>query len=158
MLMLDIAGTSLTAEDCHLLRQPQIAGVILFSRNILKARQVLELTKSIHQINENLIIGVDQEGGRVARLQSGFSPIPAMGSIKNAQDFTKYGYLLAYELQMVGIDFSFTPVLDLNYGTSQIIGDRALGQTADEVINYANALLDGLALAGIKGCGKHCHC
>jgi len=115
MLMLDIEGTSLTSEDCDLLKREQVAGVILFARNILDAKQVLELTRSIHKINPNLIIGVDQEGGRVVRLTKGFSNLPAMATIKNVQDFTKYGYLLAYEVKMVGIDFSFAPVLDINY-------------------------------------------
>jgi len=153
--MLDVLSTTLSRSDKQILMQPEIAGVILFAHNIVHPKQVIQLTSSIRKINPNLVIAVDQEGGRVQRLRRGFSKIPTMLSLNSLDDYTRYGFLLASELKMVGIDFSFAPVLDIDYGTSKVIGDRAFANNAKDVINFADAFIKGLHLGKMVAIGKH---
>ena len=80
-LMVDVAGAWLTADDRHLLRQPEVGGLIIFARNIEHPRQVRELCASIRAIRPDLLLAVDQEGGRVQRLRQGFVRLPAMRAI-----------------------------------------------------------------------------
>lgn len=162
-LMLDIAGTTLTEEDIQLLQQPQVGGVILFSRNIVSAQQVRALTDHMRQVRPDLLIAVDQEGGRVQRLKQGFTLLPAMGrfgelyqtapeqALSLAQDC---GWLMATEVLAVGIDFSFAPVLDLN-AVSDVIGDRAFSHSMRDIIALAQAFLTGMHAAGMATTGKH---
>ena len=132
-LMLDVEGKSLTPNDQALIRQPEVGGIILFGRNVESPEQVRTLTDSIRAIKPNILIAVDQEGGRVARFRQGFSPLPAMGQLGELFDHDPInalalafasGYLMASEVLAVGVDFSFAPVLDMN-GVSAVIGDRA---------------------------------
>ena len=162
-LMLDIAGTTLSSEDIELLQAPQVGGVILFARNIESPAQVRALTDHMRQICPDLLIAVDQEGGRVQRLKHGFTLLPAMGrfgelyqteperALSLAEDC---GWLMATEVLAVGIDFSFAPVLDLN-AISDVIGDRAFADNITDIIPLASAFLRGMQRAGMASTGKH---
>ena len=162
-LMLDIAGTTLTQEDIELLSAPQVGGVILFGRNIESPAQVRALTDHMRQVRPDILIAVDQEGGRVQRLRQGFTLLPAMGkfgelytsdSLRALELAEKCGWLMATEVLAVGIDFSFAPVLDLN-GISDVIGDRSFAQNIQDIIPLASAFLKGMKRAGMASTGKH---
>lgn len=162
-LMLDIEGTSLTVEDQKLLAEPQVGGLILFGRNIQSPQQVRALTDSIRQIRPELLIAVDQEGGRVQRLRAGFSRLPSMRAFGRLYDkepeqaiilAEQCGWLMATEVLAVGIDFSFAPVLDLD-GISQVIGDRGFHSDTAQVITLASAFMQGMHRAGMATTGKH---
>ncbi|QLB60403.1 beta-N-acetylhexosaminidase [Acinetobacter indicus] len=162
-LMLDIAGTALTQEDIQLLQAPQVGGVILFGRNIESPRQVRALTDHMRQVRPDILIAVDQEGGRVQRLKQGFTLLPAMGRFgelyqqqpKRAVELAEQcGWLMATEVLAVGIDFSFAPVLDLN-DISDVIGDRSFARNMDDIIVLARAFLSGMQRAGMATTGKH---
>ncbi|MCO8115324.1 beta-N-acetylhexosaminidase [Acinetobacter lwoffii] len=162
-LMLDIAGTTLTQEDIELLSAPQVGGVILFGRNIESPAQVRALTDHMRQVRPDILIAVDQEGGRVQRLRQGFTLLPAMGkfgelytsdSLRAQELAEKCGWLMATEVLAVGIDFSFAPVLDLN-DISDVIGDRSFAQNIQDIIPLASAFLKGMKHAGMASTGKH---
>ncbi|KGT47179.1 MULTISPECIES: beta-N-acetylhexosaminidase [Acinetobacter] len=162
-LMLDIAGTQLTQEDIELLQAPQVGGVILFGRNIESPAQVRALTDHMRQIRPDILIAVDQEGGRVQRLKQGFTLLPAMGCFgelyqaepERALELAeKCGWLMATEVLAVGIDFSFAPVLDLN-DISDVIGDRSFAKSIQDIIPLASAFLKGMKRAGMASTGKH---
>ncbi len=163
-IMLDVLGTSLTAEDKELLQHPLVGGLILFTRNYESPEQIAQLTSDIRAAaNKELLIAVDHEGGRVQRFRDGFSLIPAMGKIwefanKNitvAQELAKQSaVLMALEVQAVGIDISFAPILDIN-DISAVIGDRSFHKNPEIVCQLASAFVDGLHLVGMKATGKH---
>ena len=162
-LMLDIAGTELTQEDIELLQAPQVGGVILFARNIQSPQQVRALTDHMRQIRPEILIAVDQEGGRVQRLKQGFTLLPAMGrfgelyktNAEQALDLAEQcGWLMATEVLAVGIDFSFAPVLDLN-DISDVIGDRGFAKNMQDIVPLASAFLKGMKRAGMASTGKH---
>lgn len=162
-LMLDIAGTELTQEDIELLQTPQVGGMILFSRNIESPAQVRALTDHMRQIRPDILIAVDQEGGRVQRLKQGFTLLPAMGHFgelyltqpeKALTQAEQCGWLMAIEVLAVGIDFSFAPVLDLN-DISDVIGDRAFAKNVQDIVPLASAFMKGMQRAGMATTGKH---
>ncbi|MFW2079780.1 beta-N-acetylhexosaminidase [Acinetobacter guillouiae] len=162
-LMLDIAGTELTQEDIELLQTPQVGGMILFSRNIESPAQVRALTDHMRQIRPDILIAVDQEGGRVQRLKQGFTLLPAMGHFgelyltqpeKALTLAEQCGWLMAIEVLAVGIDFSFAPVLDLN-DISDVIGDRAFAKNVQDIVPLASAFMKGMQRAGMASTGKH---
>ncbi|RZG86385.1 beta-N-acetylhexosaminidase [Acinetobacter sp. WCHAc060033] len=162
-LMLDIAGTELTQEDIELLQAPQVGGMILFSRNIESPAQVRALTDHMRRIRPDILIAVDQEGGRVQRLKSGFTLLPAMGKFgelyltqpeKALELAEQCGWLMAIEVLAVGIDFSFAPVLDLN-DISDVIGDRAFAKNVNDIVPLASAFMKGMQRAGMATTGKH---
>ncbi|KAB0627581.1 beta-N-acetylhexosaminidase [Acinetobacter gandensis] len=162
-LMLDIAGTELTQEDIELLKAPQVGGMILFGRNIESPEQVRALTDHMRQIRPDILIAVDQEGGRVQRLKQGFTLLPAMGKFgelylsepeKALELADQCGWLMATEVLAVGIDFSFAPVLDLN-DVSDVIGDRGFAKNMQDIIPLASAFLKGMKRAGMASTGKH---
>ncbi|OTG64727.1 beta-N-acetylhexosaminidase [Acinetobacter silvestris] len=162
-LMLDIAGTELTLEDIELLQAPQVGGMILFARNIESPAQVRALTDHMRQIRPDILIAVDQEGGRVQRLKHGFSLLPAMGQFgelyltepeKALALAEKCGWLMAIEVLAVGIDFSFAPVLDLN-DISDVIGDRGFAQNMTDIVPLVDAFMHGMKRAGMATTGKH---
>lgn len=158
-LMLDIAGTWLTAEDRQLLRQPEVGGLILFARNIDSSRQVLELCRAIRAIRPELLLAVDQEGGRVQRLRRDFVRLPAMREFAqhaNALQLAEScGWIMATEVQAVGLDFSFAPVLDLDYQRSAVVGTRAFEGDPLRAADLAGAFMKGMRAAGMATTGKH---
>ncbi|HTJ98695.1 MAG TPA: beta-N-acetylhexosaminidase [Bordetella sp.] len=165
-VMVDVAGSTLTKEEKERLRHPLVGGVILFARNFHDRETLCKLTAKIHKAREEpLLIAVDHEGGRVQRFRNdGFTPLPAMrrlGEIWNDDPMaamrlaTEAGYVLAAELRACGVDLSFTPVLDLDYGVSKVIGDRSFHRDPRVVTMLARALIQGLGLAGMAACGKH---
>lgn len=158
-LMLDIAGTWLTAEDRQLLRQPEVGGLILFARNIEHPQQVRELCAAIRAERPDLLLAVDQEGGRVQRLRQGFVRLPSMQALAAAPDALQLaaqcGWLMASEVLAVGLDFSFAPVLDLDHGRSTVIGSRSFGADPARVGELAAAFIAGMREAGMAATGKH---
>lgn len=164
-VMVDIEGTQLQSHEIERLMNPMVAGVILFSRNFESVEQVQALTKAIHDLRHpRLLIGVDHEGGRVQRFRDGFTHIPPMrtlGELYNQDDKTaleaaeKVGWLLAAELLAVGVDFSFAPVVDLDYGGSKVIGDRAFHSDSIVVSKLAYQLMKGMRSAGMASVAKH---
>lgn len=162
--MLDLDSTSLTQEENELLLNPHVGGVILFSRNISSRDQVQELCREIKTLNPNLLIAIDQEGGRVQRLKEGYTILPPMQKLaaflnsnddKNFIFATDLGWLMASEVIASGLDISFAPVLDLDDSRSSVIGDRAIGDNPEEVIDIASAFIKGMNQAGMKATGKH---
>ncbi len=164
-VMLDVLGTRLTQEDAARLRHPLVGGVILFARNYESPRQLSELTASIHALRSPpLLIAVDHEGGRVQRFREGFTRIPPMRELgklwdqhpKRARHLAQQaGYVLAAELRACGVDFSFTPVLDVDFGSSSVIGDRAFHADPQAIADLAHSLLQGLRQGGMPTVGKH---
>jgi len=164
-LMADVEGYELTPEDRELLQHPAIGGVILFARNYGSAEQVAALVADIHQLRDpHLLVAVDQEGGRVQRFKDEFTHLPPLACLGRIYDTDKTrakhlakttGWLMAVELRAVGIDLSFAPVLDLDFGVSTIIGDRALHQRPEVVSDLAQAYQSGMHDAGMAATGKH---
>ena len=172
-LIIDIAGTQLTKVDKKRLRHPLVGGVILFSRNWESREQLARLCRKIKKVRSDLLICVDHEGGRVQRFRSdGFTHLPPMrafgriwldgdgaetgaAALAACNAATAAGYVLASELRACGVDFSFTPVLDLDHGGSSVIGDRAFHRDARVATLLAKSLMHGLLLAGMANCGKH---
>ncbi|MES2553830.1 MAG: beta-N-acetylhexosaminidase, partial [Pseudomonadota bacterium] len=164
-VMLDVVGTELTAEDIRRLQHPLVGGVILFARNYTSPAQLKALTANIHAVRQPpLLIAVDHEGGRVQRFKEGFTKIPPMrefGKIwdkspKRAKQLAEEaGWVLAVELRARGVDFSFTPVLDMDYGESQVIGNRAFHSAPQAISELAFALMQGLKRGGMAAVGKH---
>ncbi len=163
-LMVDVEGLTLTDEDRTLLANPLVGGVILFSRNYEDHEQLHALISEMRCCNDNLLIAVDHEGGRVQRFRDGFTRIPPMlyfgelyasDKIRAVELVKECGWLFAAELRAFDIDFSFAPVLDLDYGISSVIGDRAFSGDANVVSILANALIEGMREAGMPSTGKH---
>lgn len=164
-VMLDVVGTSLSEADIRRIRHPLTGGVILFARNYRDRKQLTALTEAIHAARPGIVIAVDHEGGRVQRFRTdGFTILPPMRKLGELWDrdvlaamkaSTDVGYVLASELRACGIDLSFTPVLDLDFGSSGVIGDRSFHRDARVVTLLAKSLNHGLALAGMANCGKH---
>jgi len=164
-VMCDVAGFALTDVEREVLRHPLVGGVILFSRNFENPDQLAALCRDIHELRSPpLIIAVDHEGGRVQRFRQGFTRLPAMrklgelntrsprDAILAAQDV---GYVLASELLAHGIDLSFAPVLDLDFGRSRVVGDRAFHRNPAVIAMLAHALASGMREAGMGCVGKH---
>ncbi|MDN6858313.1 beta-N-acetylhexosaminidase [Pseudomonas sp. CAN2814] len=158
-LMLDIGGTWLTAEDRQILRHPEVGGLIIFARNIESPRQVRELMESIRAVRPDLLLAVDQEGGRVQRLRQGFLRLPAMRAIAdnaNAERLAEQcGWLMATEVLAVGLDLSFAPVLDLDHQRSAVVGSRAFEGNPERAVALAGAFVRGMRAAGMASTGKH---
>ncbi|EEZ80306.1 MAG: beta-glucosidase-related glycosidase [uncultured Candidatus Thioglobus sp.] len=163
--MMDVSGLALTKTEKSQLTKPSIGGVILFTRNYKSIDQVKALIASIRIINSDLLIAVDHEGGRVQRFRQGFTHLPGHGKTwrsfmtriqnKHLNKHFSCGWVLAAELLETGVDFSFAPVLDLDYGNSSVIGDRAFHSNPEVVVKLAGSLIDGMHEAGMKCVGKH---
>ena len=173
-ITLDVVGQELNAEDRRRILHPLTGGVILFGRNFKDRKQLTKLTADIKKLRPDVLISIDHEGGRVQRCRTdGFTHLPAMRKLGElwlakkqsthtaesaAQAMaaaTACGYVLAAELRACGVDFSFTPVLDLDFGRSGVIGDRAFSRDPQIVFALAKSLNEGLRLAGMANCGKH---
>ena len=164
-LIVDVAGTELNAADRRRLADPLVGGVIHFARNWQDRAQLTALNAAIKAIRPDLLICVDHEGGRVQRFRTdGFTRLPSMrmlgelwmdDAMRATQVATACGYVLATELRACGVDFSFTPVLDLDYGESSVIGDRSFHRDPRVVALLAKSLMHGLLQAGMGSCGKH---
>jgi len=171
---LDVVGLELNFEDRRRILDPLTGGVILFGRNFASRKQLTQLAAEIKSLRPDVLISIDHEGGRVQRCrQDGFTHLPAMRklgdlwaaknkSAHNAESAaqamaaaTACGYVLATELRACGVDFSFTPVLDLDFGRSAVIGDRSFSGDPQIVFALAKSLNEGLRLAGMANCGKH---
>jgi beta-N-acetylhexosaminidase len=164
-VMVDVGGLELTPDDVERLQHPQVGGVILFARNFAAPLQLIQLVHSIRELRSpQLLVCVDHEGGRVQRFRHGFTAIPPMSALGKLWDRDPAqalaaargcGFVIASELQAHGVDFSFTPVLDVDYGESSVIGDRALHADPNTVAVLAEALQAGLNAAGMSSVGKH---
>jgi beta-N-acetylhexosaminidase len=181
-ITLDVVGQVLNVEDRRRILHPLTGGVILFSRNFANRKQITKLTADIKKLRPDVLISIDHEGGRVQRCKTdGFTHLPAMRELgelwgsKNKSTHksthqstyaaesaaiamaaaTACGYVLAAELRACGVDFSFTPVLDLDFGRSSVIGDRSFSRDPQIVFALAKSLNEGLRLAGMANCGKH---
>lgn len=164
-VMLDVAGLELTAADRERLAHPLVGGVILFTRNYASPAQLQALTAAVRALRDPApLIAVDYEGGRVQRFRDGFSAIAPMRRLGEqwdrdaagaANEAQRIGATIAAELGAKGVDFSFVPVLDLDYGTSGVIGDRALHRNPNAVAHLAAALCAGLRSGGMAAVAKH---
>jgi beta-N-acetylhexosaminidase len=164
-VVLDIAGTTLHADDRRRLQHPLTGGLILFARNWASRAQLTALTAEIKAIRPDVLVCVDHEGGRVQRFRSdGFTHLPPMrvlgelwmrDAMAATDAATACGHVLGAELRACGVDLSFTPVLDLDHGGSSVIGDRAFHRDARVATMLAKSLMHGLLLAGMANCGKH---
>ena len=163
-LMLDIQGTVLSAEEKELLDHPMTGGVILFARNYESVEQLEYLVQQIRQATKRaLLIAVDHEGGRVQRFREEFTSLPALAKLYESSDDEQtflqrahhHGWLMASELRVMDIDFSFAPVLDLNYGVSEVIGDRSFHRQPELVATLAQSYIAGMREAGMASTGKH---
>jgi beta-N-acetylhexosaminidase len=164
-LMVDVAGKTLTPEDRELLRHPLVGSVILFTRNYEDPAQLAALVADIRGLRTPpLLVAVDHEGGRVQRFRTGFSVLPPARRIGLEYDLDAkqglelahaMGWLMAAELRAVGVDFSFAPCVDLDYGVSEIIGDRAYHANAESVARLSLAVMQGMRQAGMAATAKH---
>ncbi|PVZ68878.1 beta-N-acetylhexosaminidase [Pelagibaculum spongiae] len=163
-LIVDIAGISLNDSDKTLLLKPCVSGLILFSRNFESPAQLKSLMDQVRQLRSELVVYVDQEGGRVQRFKDGFTRLPPAQSYGNICDFAPEeglslakdaGWLMASELLSFGVDVSFAPVLDVANPQSKVIGDRGFAIQPERIAEIAGAFIEGMAEAGMKSCGKH---
>jgi beta-N-acetylhexosaminidase len=164
-LMVDLVGTTILPEEKDMLMHPLVGGVILFTRNYESVEQIEALCADIHALRSpHLLIAVDHEGGRVQRFRDGFTRLPPVAAIANDYDLDpmlckqraeQTGWLMAAELRAVGVDFSFAPDLDLNYGVSEIIGDRSFHRDPNIVTDIARAYIKGMKSAWMPAVGKH---
>ncbi|MCM8594456.1 beta-N-acetylhexosaminidase [Accumulibacter sp.] len=164
-LMIDLVGPRLSVVERRRLGHPLVGGLILFARNYESPAQLAELTAEVHALRSpRLPIAIDHEGGRVQRCRDGFTRLPAMRCLGQLWDedheaaataARRVGYVLASELRACGVDLSFTPVLDLDWGHSRVIGDRSFHRSPEVVIALAAKLIEGLHAAGMAACGKH---
>jgi beta-N-acetylhexosaminidase len=163
-LIIDIQGTELNAQDKKNIADPITAGVILFSRNYISVKQLCKLTASIKGIRHDLLICVDQEGGRVQRFKQDFSRLPALDKfgklyLQNPIEALEYsyncGWLMASELIAAGVDLSLAPIVDLNNGRSSVIGNRSFANNTQDIIALASAYIRGMSAAGMGNNIKH---
>lgn len=163
-LMLDIKGTTLNQEESQLLQNKVVGGLILFSRNFQNTDQLQTLIKQIRAVAPDIIIAVDQEGGRVQRFKEGFTRLPCMkvfGELyrldpdKALHLAKECGWLMASELIAFDIDISFAPVLDIDFSNSEVIGDRAFSTDTDTICLLAESFISGMKEAGMASTGKH---
>jgi beta-N-acetylhexosaminidase len=163
-LMLDLEGITLTEAEKKLLVHPHVGGIILFARNYQNAEQVIALVQSIRVLRPELIIAVDQEGGRVQRFREGFVKLPPMKTFGDLyetdpdearQQSYQCGWLMASEVLATGVDISFAPILDVDCGISQVIGNRAFHATPQIAVKLLREFIRGMHDAGMAATGKH---
>ena len=163
-IIIDIEGKEITQRDVQRLSHPVVCGVILFTRNFDNKNQIQDLISSIKSVRDDLLITVDHEGGRVQRFRENFYAMPSMSKLGDsyAHDseqglrLARYaGWLIARELGELHIDLNYSPVLDVNYGKSSVIGNRSFSDNPKAIIELAKAFVDGQHQAGMTSVGKH---
>ena len=161
-LMISIEGMTLSSSDKDLIRNRHVGGIILFTRNFHSQPQIEELCSEIKNIKNNIIIAVDQEGGRVQRFNGEYTQLPSMQvlgnhciSNNNYSFAADVGWLMSLELIASGVDISFAPVLDVDRNTSSIIGNRSFSNKPQNVVDIASHFIQGMSEAGMKATGKH---
>ena len=161
-LMISIEGMTLSSSDKDLIRNRHVGGIILFTRNFHSQPQIEELCSEIKNIKKNIIIAVDQEGGRVQRFNGEYTQLPSMQVLgdycisNNDYSFAAdVGWLMSLELIASGVDISFAPVLDVDRNTSSIIGNRSFSNKPQNVVDIASHFIQGMSEAGMKATGKH---
>ncbi len=164
-IFLDLTGLELLPEEREILKHPQVGGIIFFSRNYESPNQLRDLILQTREAGtQNLLLTVDQEGGRVQRFLSGFTSLPSLGKIGSLYEENPneaivlaktHGWLMASELLVMGIDLSFAPILDLDNGLNQVIGKRAFHSNPNIVVALASATIQGIKNAGMHTVGKH---
>jgi beta-N-acetylhexosaminidase len=156
-IMLDVEGLTLAPHEKEIINHPNTGAVILFSRNYESPEQVTELIANIRAARQgDLLIAVDQEGGRVQRFQNGFTRLPPASCYAQAPELAELaGWLMASELLAVGVDFSFAPVLDIDCGISEIIGNRSFSTDHELTTRLSSAFRKGMHAAGMAATGKH---
>ncbi|GAB1259597.1 beta-N-acetylhexosaminidase [Aurantivibrio plasticivorans] len=163
-VMVDLIGTEITKDDRALLLNPLVGGVIFFARNIESREQIFALVSAVRDIRPELLLAVDQEGGRVQRLRDGYTRLPPMQAFlplyRTNQEHTlglvkDCGWLMASEVLATGMDFSFAPVLDVDDAYCSVIADRSFSNKPEEVVELASAFLAGMHEAGMATTGKH---
>lgn len=163
-LIIGLQGYELTQIEQQWLQHPLVVGVILFTRNYKDKDQLIALTQGIRQINPDLLISVDHEGGRVQRFREGFTKLPAMNTLAETyhndpkaalRASYSYGKTIATELASVGVDFTYAPVCDINYGHNDVIGDRAFHSDPVTTSLLVQAFYLGLRSRNSIGVAKH---
>lgn len=163
-VILDLEGLVISAVERRRLLNPYVGGVILFSRNIANYEQLQDLVADIRRVRPDLLVSVDQEGGRVQRCREGFTRLPPMQVFDGLYDDDRdealalardCGWLMACEVRATDIDFSFAPVLDVDDRFCSVIGDRSFSSDADRVTALSSAFIDGMHDAGMAVTGKH---
>ena len=155
MLMFDLLGAALSEEEKELLLHPLVGGIILFTRNYETRSQLRFLIQSIKKIRPSLLIAIDHEGGRVQRFQNEFTRLPPVAEI-NLATAEQWGYTMAHELIAMGVDLSFAPSLDINYGINEVItGNRSFNRDPEKVSQLAEKYINGMNKAGMLATGKH---
>ncbi|SEG00355.1 beta-N-acetylhexosaminidase [Marinobacterium lutimaris] len=163
-LMLDLRGLSLEVDEAELLRQPEVGGLILFARNYESPEQLRALMAQVREARPDILVSIDQEGGRVQRLRKGVTRLPPMAALgkrweldaqRAVAEAHELGWLMAAELRDFDIDFSFAPVLDRDWSRSGVIGDRAFAATVEGIADLATAFMAGMHEAGMSATGKH---
>ena len=155
--MIDLAGHELSSLDQEKINHPNTGALILFARNYDNPEQIQALIKAIRAArNGDILIAVDQEGGRVQRFQNGFTRLPPAACYAHQPELAEAaGWLMAAEVLAVDVDFSFAPVLDVDSGVSSIIGNRSFAMDCDQAAQLAAAFRRGMREAGMAATGKH---
>ena len=159
-VMLDLEGLELSNEEQEILTHPLTGGVIFFSRNYESVKQLSRLIDQVRNSTaKDLLIAVDHEGGRVQRFRTEFTKLPAIATLaasnNPAENAFSHAWLMASEVRSMGIDFSFAPVLDINFGVSDVIGDRSFNRDPNTIANLAGEYIKGMREAGMASTGKH---
>lgn len=165
MILVGFEGKqSLDAETLRMIRQDHVGGVILYAPNVSDIKGTVALINKLKKANAAnpapLFVSVDQEGGKVSRMPKdelvSFPPNATVGRTKSAKLAEEMGSLLAEEIQALGFNVDFAPVLDINSNPNNpVIGNRSFGATADLVAKLGMAEMQGMRDAGIVSVVKH---
>ena len=161
-LIINLDGYELTAQDIELINNPLVGGVILFEDNYKDHQQVKDLIDSIKEINIDLIISVDHEGGRVQRFKKNFTHLPSFESISKIRDPMERerlamccGFVAGHELSEIGINMNYSPVIDISHPSSKLLKDRTFGSDIDSVVTLSLSYIEGIIKAGVMPVLKH---